>query len=263
MSQIPPTTDHMTDTDTATAHTWIVLGASSSIARAFAQQVASEGHALILAGRDTPDLDIAAADLRIRHGATVAVVPFDALALEDIPAFVERCTVLAPGGLSLFVAFATMPAQSELDQSAAALDRMIRANVTGVAAVLNAFAPVLETQGHGHVVAIGSVAGDRGRLKNYNYGATKAALHTYLQGLRARLCRHGVTVLTVKPGFTDTAMSFGNPGMFLVASPQALATAILHAVARGTLVLYYPRFWQLIMLIIRHIPERIFQRLNI
>lgn len=242
---------------------WIILGASSAMARAYAHRVASAGHPVILAGRDTPDLDITAADLRVRYRALVQVVAFDALALADVPAFVERCTQLAPQGIQVFIAFATMPTQNVLNQSASALDQMVRTNFTGIAALLDAFAPTLEQQGHGNVVVIGSVAGDRGRLKNYSYGASKAALHCYLQGLRARLFRHGVTVLTVKPGFIDTAMTFGTPGMFAVASPQALADAIFEATRRQSLVMYYPRFWRLILFIIRSIPDRIFRRLNI
>jgi len=112
-------------------------------------------------------------------------------------------------------------------------------------------------------VALGSVAGDRGRLKNYVYGAAKAGLHTYLQGLRARGVRSGVQVVTVKPGFVDTAMTWGLPGMFLVASPDAIAAACLSAVAKKRDVIYAPFFWWGIMTIIRHIPERIFKKLNI
>ncbi|HEX2114477.1 MAG TPA: SDR family NAD(P)-dependent oxidoreductase, partial [Alphaproteobacteria bacterium] len=108
-----------------------------------------------------------------------------------------------------------------------------------------------------------SVAGDRGRIKNYVYGSAKAGLSAYLQGLRARLFRSGVTVTTVKPGFVDTAMTFGLPGMFLVASPESVARACLAAARRGREEVYVPFFWWGIMTIIRNIPERIFKRLSI
>lgn len=246
-----------------TEATWVILGASSAIARAFAQAAAQAGAGIILAGRDTPDLAITAADLKVRYDVLVNVLDFNAQDLGNAPKFAARCQELSAAPLSLFLAFGVMPTQAESDADPKKLEALVSTNFTGAAAVLNAFAPLLETQGSGHVVVVGSVAGDRGRPKNYSYGATKAALHAYAQGLRARLCRSGVTVLTVKPGFTDTAMTFGTPGMFAVASPESLAAAILRAVAKRKLVLYYPGLWWIIMLIIKHIPERIFQRLNI
>ncbi|MGH8529571.1 MAG: SDR family NAD(P)-dependent oxidoreductase [Nevskiales bacterium] len=247
----------------AAQNTWVVLGASSSIARAFARAAAESGSAVILAGRDQADMQASAADIRLRSGRSVEVLAFDASATGGHAGFVHRCRALCNGRLNVFLAFGHMPAQAALDNDPQSLRTTIEANFLGAASILTQFAPVLEAQRAGHVVVIGSVAGDRGRLKNYVYGAAKAGLHAYAQGLRARLCRSGITVLTVKPGFIDTAMSYGQPGLFLVAQPEALARAILGAVERGRLIMYYPWFWRWIMLVIRHIPERIFQRLNI
>ena len=129
--------------------------------------------------------------------------------------------------------------------------------------ILSRLASKLERDTSGCIVVISSVAGDRGRLKNYVYGSAKAGLNTYLQGLRARLARADVSVTTVKAGFIDTDMSFGTPGMFLVASPDACAATCLELGESGRDVAYFPWFWRYIMLIIRHIPERIFKRMNI
>lgn len=247
----------------AAQNTWLVLGGSSSIARAFAHAAASDGSALLLAGRDQRDLQASAADLRLRYGRSVEVLAFDACDSSSHAAFAQHCRSLVTGRLNIFLAFGQMPAQAAIDTDAGLLRTTVETNFLGAASVLTQFAPIMEAQRDGHVVIVGSVAGDRGRLKNYVYGAAKAGLHTYAQGLRARLCRSGVTVLTVKPGFVDTAMSYGQPGLFLVAQPEALARAILHAIERRRLVLYYPWFWYWIMLIIRYIPERIFQRLNL
>jgi short-subunit dehydrogenase len=107
------------------------------------------------------------------------------------------------------------------------------------------------------------VAGDRGRPSNFVYGSAKAGLNTYLQGLRARLARHGVSVTTIKAGFMDTAMSYGLPGMFLVASPDSAAKACLQAARKKRNVLYFPFFWWLIMAIIKAIPEGVFKRLKL
>jgi len=107
------------------------------------------------------------------------------------------------------------------------------------------------------------VAGDRGRQSNYVYGAAKGALTLYLQGLRNRLQTAGVRVVCVKPGFVDTAMTFGMPGLFLVASPEHVGERIARAVEGKTDVLYVPWFWRYIMLIIRAIPEAVFKRMKL
>jgi short-subunit dehydrogenase len=128
--------------------------------------------------------------------------------------------------------------------------------------VLLHLAPALERQGEGRVIVVGSVAGDRGRLKNYVYGSAKAGLHAFAQGLRARLFRAGVQVTTVKPGFIDTAMTFGMKSGPLMASPEACARACLRHAKRGREIAYYPPVWRLIMLIIKHIPEPLMKRMS-
>jgi short-subunit dehydrogenase len=248
-----------------TRNVWLILGASSSIARAFARLVAREGEALLLAGRDLDDLERSAADLRARGAASAEVLPFDATDYGAHAAFVERCRTAAGAErrLNIFLAFGAMPGQAEIDADPALVIDTIAANFTGAASVLQRLAPILEAQRGGQVVALTSVAGDRGRLKNYVYGSAKAGLNAYLQGLRARLYRAGVTVTTVKAGFLDTAMTFGLPGLFLLAPPEACAAACRRHAAKGRETVYFPFFWWGIMAIIRAIPERIFKRLSI
>jgi short-subunit dehydrogenase len=243
---------------------WLILGASSAVARAFARAVAAEGGALLLAGRDLEDIERSAADLRAR-GARADVLPFDAADFAGHAAFAQRCAAARGDGgrLNVFLAFGAMPDQAAIDARPLLVVDTVTANFTGAASVLTHLAPILEAQGSGRVIALTSVAGDRGRLKNYVYGAAKAGLNAYLQGLRARLFRAGVSVTTVKAGFLDTAMTFGLPGMFLVASPEACAAACLRHAAKGREVVYFPVFWFGIMTIIRAIPERIFKRLSI
>jgi short-subunit dehydrogenase len=249
---------------TTPARTWLVLGASSAIARAFARVAAEDGADVILCGRDRDDLDRTAADVAVRARRRVSVFDFDALDFGSHAGLLQRAREEAGAGtLSIFLAFGTMPAQAEIDQDAALAFRTIESNYIGAVSVLQAAAPVLEAQKGGAVIALSSVAGDRGRIKNYVYGSAKAGLTAYLQGLRARLFRSGVTVTTVKPGFVDTAMTFGLPGMFLVASPEAVARTCLAAARRGREEVYVPFFWWGIMTIIRNIPERIFKRLSI
>jgi len=242
---------------------WVVVGASSAIAVAFARRVAAAGCSVVLCGRDRDDLDIRAADLRLRYGVPAEVVRFDATDPASHGDVIGRLRAVVSGPVSLFVAAGSMPEQAALERDPPGVLATLEANLLGVVSLLTRMAPWLEDQRGGAVVVLGSVAGDRGRRKNYIYGAAKAGLHAYLQGLRARLFPAGVAVVTVKPGFVDTAMTFGQPGLFLVASPDALAAGCLRAVEKGRDVVYLPWFWRWIMLIIRLIPERIFKRTNI
>jgi short-subunit dehydrogenase len=129
--------------------------------------------------------------------------------------------------------------------------------------LLSHLADYFENRKHGFIAGISSVAGERGRQSNYVYGAAKGAFTILLQGLRNRLFPHGVRVLTVKPGFVDTGMTFGMRGLFLVASPEYVGERIARSVVRGRDVVYIPWFWRHIMLIIRLIPEFIFKRLKL
>ncbi len=245
-----------------TEDTWLVLGASSPIARAIARRVAERGQRLLLAGRDREDLSRIAEDLAVRGAARVEVLAFDAADLESHAGFAARCAELAGGGaLAVLVAFAVMPEQPDIDGDPSLVRRTIDTTFTGAASVLHHLVPQLERGGR--VVVLGSVAGDRGRPRNYVYGAAKAGLHAYLQGLRGRLHRRGVPVTTVKLGFVDTPMTFGRRGTFLVASPDAAAAAVLRHADRGTDVCYVPAFWRPVMLAIRLVPERWFKRLDL
>lgn len=242
--------------------TWIVLGATSAMARAFARQVAAEGAALLLAGRDSDDLAALAADCKLRGARLAEAVPFDARDPSGFAAIVERA-LAEEGEINAAVFVGSMPAQAEIDADPSLIDGTVTDSFTGPARFLQMLAPVIEERGQGTVVGVGSVAGDRGRLGNYVYGAAKAGFHTYLSGLRNRLTRAGGHVVTVKPGFVDTAMTWGLPGMFLVAAPEKVAADILKAVRKRRNVIYTPVFWALIMLIIRHIPEPIFKKMKI
>jgi len=139
-------------------------------------------------------------------------------------------------------------------------------NYTAPASVLSQAAALLEEQGQGGLlVALGSVAGDRGRPSNYTYGSAKAGLHAYMQGLRGRLASQGIRVLTIKPGPVDTPMTFGLgfPGGLLTADPESVARSILRAIERGGEVVYAPCFWAGIMAVLRAIPESVFKKMKL
>lgn len=242
--------------------TWIILGATSSMARAFARKVAAEGAGVLLAGRDMDDLAIQAADAKVRGARMAEAVAFDARAPEGFQSLIDRLAG-EEGELNAAVFVGSMPAQSEIDADPSLIDGTVTDSFTGPARFLQMLAPLMEARGGGTVVGVGSVAGDRGRIGNYVYGAAKAGFATYLSGLRNRLTRAGGHVVTVKPGFVDTSMTWGLPGLFLVATPEAVAEDLWKAVRKRKNVIYTPFFWRYIMLIIRHIPEPVFKKMKI
>ncbi|MCP5036055.1 MAG: SDR family NAD(P)-dependent oxidoreductase [Rhodobacteraceae bacterium] len=244
------------------SETWIILGATSSMARAFSRQVAGEGARVLLAGRDIDDLKRAATDLSVRGAKSAEAVAFDARNPESFGAVISLAEK-GEGMINAAVFVGSMPPQEDIDADPSLIDGTVIDSFTGPARFLQALAPIMEARGGGTVVGIASVAGDRGRIGNYVYGAAKAGFATYLSGLRNRLTSAGGHVVTVKPGFVDTAMTWGLPGMFLVASPDAVAASIMKAMKKQKNVIYTPFFWRYIMLIIRHIPEFIFKKMSI
>jgi short-subunit dehydrogenase len=141
--------------------------------------------------------------------------------------------------------------------------REFTVNGTATIAIAAAVARQMETQGRGTLAVISSVAGDRGRASNYVYGAAKAAVSTYLSGLRQRLSPRGVNVLTVKPGFVDTPMTASFKKGLLWAKPEHVARGIVHAIDKRRAVVYLPWFWAAIMAVIRGIPEFVFRRVQL
>lgn len=239
----------------------LILGATSAIARGTAAAFAARGHALYLASRDLDELQRSATDLHLRYGVEVRYGLFDAEATETHEAFLQQVIAEMQGLSGVVLAFGYLGDQiAARDFSVGA--KVIAANFTGAASILSLCASYFEPLKHGFIIGISSVAGDRGRQSNYVYGAAKGALSLFLQGLRNRLFASGVRVITIKPGFVDTAMTFGLPGLFLVASPQQIGEDIARTLKKSADVVYLPGFWRYIMLIIKHIPEPIFKRLK-
>jgi len=240
-----------------------VLGATSAIARATADALARRGYPLYLGGRDADELDRVATDLAIRHGVPVRHGAFDALQTPRHGAFVNRVIAEAGPLAGAVVAFGLLGDPQKARDDPREADRIFRTNFNGAASVLGHLANHFEGRGSGFLVGLSSVAGDRGRRGNYAYGAAKAGLTAFLSGLRHRLSAKGVRVVTVKPGFVDTAMTFGLPGMFLVASPASVGERIARAAGDGPEVVYVPAFWRPVMALIRALPEPLFKRLDL
>jgi short-subunit dehydrogenase len=242
----------------------LILGATSGIGKAVAHCLAARGQDLIVAGRDQDELHALATDLEIRYQVAVQPACYEATDFASHGDFFSACATGSSSPLTgLVFCQGTMADQAEAERDFAMCRQMIDVNYTSAVSLLNLAAAHFAERGSGYICALSSVAGDRGRQSNFLYGSTKAALTVYLQGLRNRLARRGVTVVTVKPGFVDTAMTWGllKAGSPLVASPGRAARDIVRAIDRRANAIYTPWFWRGIMTIIQSIPEPIFKRM--
>jgi short-subunit dehydrogenase len=241
----------------------LIIGACSAIAQATARRFAKAGDALLLVARNEDRLQAVAADLRTRGAASVATLVLDVLDYARHRAIVEHAAITL-GGLDLaLIAHGSLPNQKASEASFTESRLAFETNTLSVISLLTELASYFAARGNGTIVVISSVAGDRGRQSNYTYGAAKGAITLYLQGLRNRLYRDGVQVITIKPGMVDTPMTSAFDKGPLWASPDQVARGIDKAIRQGKNVAYVPWVWKYIMLVIRLIPEWIFKRLSL
>lgn len=241
----------------------VVIGATSAIARHCTRVWLGEGTAhVILAGRDAARLERVAADLRVRSPQstieTRAIDFNDPARIDD--AVGETCATRCPD--IVLIAQGSLPDQAECQAQLASAAEALQVNAVSPALFAEAFVRRMEQAGRGTVVILGSVAGDRGRRKNYVYGAAKGMLDRYAEGLQHRLAGSAVKVVLAKPGPTDTPMTAHLPKRGL-ASPEDVARRIVAAARNGSPVVYAPAKWRLIMLVLRHLPRFVFNRLDI
>ncbi|MBX9913860.1 MAG: SDR family oxidoreductase [Pseudomonadaceae bacterium] len=241
----------------------LIIGATSAIAEACAKRFAAQGHSLYLLARNSSRLESLAQDLRVRGAAAVHCASFEANALDTHQALLTQVKAELNGLDRVLIAHGTLSDQQACEQSVELTLQELQTNALSVIALLTLLANHFEQQRHGSIAVIGSVAGDRGRQSNYIYGTAKGALNIFLQGLRNRLHKSGVQVLTIKPGFVDTPMTAAFPKSPLWATPEKVAADIDKAIEKNKDVLYTPGFWMLIMLIIKSVPEQIFKRLSL
>lgn len=242
----------------------IIVGATSGIGRAIARRLGAAGYSLILAGRDLDALGEIAGDIQVRFAATAEPRSFEALDFESHAEFFGECVEYFAGNLrGLVLCHGQMPDQDAASHDFALVRRMIEVNYLSAVSLLGIAADHLELEQRGFIAAITSVAGDRGRASNYLYGSSKSALSAVLSGMRVRLAKSGVSVIDVRPGFIDTQLTWGRPGMFLVASPDTVARDLYRGIVKNRAVVYTPFFWAPIMWIIRAIPDFVFRRLRL
>jgi short-subunit dehydrogenase len=241
----------------------LVVGATSAIAAETARVYAAYGARLFLTGRDAGRLEAVAADLRVRGASAVETALLDTTDHARCGVVIEQAWD-AFGGLDVaLIAHGVLPdqarCQASADEAIAALD----VNFVSAVAILTPLANRFEAAGRGCLAVITSVAGDRGRQSNYVYGAAKGGLDRFLQGLRNRLHRAGVAVVTLKPGFVDTPMTAAMPQGPLFVSARRAGRAAHGAIERRRDVAYIPWFWRPIMGVVRALPEALFKRLRL
>jgi len=240
----------------------ILVGASSGIGAALACHLADQGYSLALLARRTELLSTLCEQINLKAGVTLArAYPHDVKDYDSVPALLQ--SILADlGGVDLFIYNTGISLPVGLKKFNFEKDRQtIEVNFLGALAWLNPVAAMFQSLNSGQIVGISSVAGERGRVGNPSYNASKAALTSYLEALRNRLTRHGVHVLTAKPGFVDTGMLAGAKGMFWVISAEQAARDIYKAIRDRKQDIYTPARWRWVMLLIRNIPSVIFRKM--
>jgi decaprenylphospho-beta-D-erythro-pentofuranosid-2-ulose 2-reductase len=239
--------------------TLLIIGATSDIAVSAAHQYASNGYNLQLAARNKDDLDSTITDLAIRYRVDVSAFQLDILDYQSFKKFIDSLTPLPD---VILCAVGLLGDQAHAQKDIFESTKIMRTNFEGPSLFLNEIANKFEERGTGIIIGVSSVAGERGRSSNYIYGSGKAGFTAFLSGLRNRLSKSGINVITVIPGYIDTRMTKGlNLPSILTSSPKILTYKIFRKMSHS--VIYCSRRWYVIMLLIRLIPESIFKKLNI
>jgi short-subunit dehydrogenase len=241
---------------------WVlILGAGSDIAVAAARRFAREGYNIFLASRNLPELNKETTNLNIRYEVEAKALYFDALDFKSHDAFYSELT---PKPIGVLLAFGMLDNGKNGKKSLLEAQKIIETNFTGAVSILETIARDFEIRQKGFIAAISSVAGDRGRQSNYIYGSAKSGLTTYLSGLRHRLYKKNISVLTIKPGFVSTKMTAGlELPERLTADSSEVADRIYQGIKKHKNTIYVKPLWRWIMLIIIHLPEFIFKRTSL
>jgi len=241
-----------------------LLGATRGMGRALARLMAERGDTLFLLGRDGAELDKSARDLEVRGGRAVPVghAECDLDRPEQFASALDAAEA-ALGGLDAVVVTAGLFAtQEQLEQEPARAHALLRVNFTNTVVFCEEARRRLLARGGGTLCAFSSVAGDRGRKPVVLYGAAKAGLSRYLEGLDHRFRAQGLRTVCVKPGFVKTSMTEGLRPPPFAGEPEPVARAVLRAIDRGQAVVYAPGIWRLVMLVIQHLPRFVMRRVG-
>jgi decaprenylphospho-beta-D-erythro-pentofuranosid-2-ulose 2-reductase len=239
------------------------LGATKGMGRALARLMAGRGERLFLLGRDTLDLERSAKDLEVYgKGAGVAFTQCDLLDPKGFAPALDRA-VESLGGLDAVVVTAGLFAgQEELEADAALRDNLLAANFTNTIHFCELARERLLAHGGGTLCVFSSVAGERARKPVLFYGAAKAGLSYYLNGLDHKFRSRGLRTVIVKPGFVKTGMTAGLKPPPFAGEPDAVAQTVLAAIDKGSPVVFAPPIWRWVMLAIRFLPRAVMRRIE-
>lgn len=241
----------------------LILGATSTIAKHTIRLFAADEHSLYLVARNEDKLASMKQDMLVRGAKDVN---YESLDLSDDKQHIDlmsRVTETMGSIDTVLIAYGTLSDQNISIESYANTLKELQINCLSVISLLTILANQMEQQGSGSIAVISSPSGDRGRQSNYIYGTAKGALTIFLQGLRNRLSKSNVHVLTIKPGFVDTPMTKDFKKGFLWANPEVISKGIYNAIKKKREVVYLPFFWRYIMIIIKSIPEKLFKYLSL
>lgn len=243
----------------------ILVGASGGIGSALAHKLADNGYSLALFSRDADAMQKVCNEINVKSGETRALAfPHDVTQYETIPASLRKA-IADLGGLDTFVYVAGYIYFPQLNEFNFEQDRrMVEVNLLGAMAWMDEVAALFQAAKGGQIVGVSSVAGDRGRIGNPGYNTSKSGFTTYLEALRNRLTRHGVNVITVKPGMVKTEMlALPNaPRPVLAVTAEKVADDIYKAILKRKQVVYTASIWMWVMMVIKHVPSAVFRRLN-
>jgi len=241
----------------------LIIGATSAIAEHCARIWAANGDALHLVARNEQHVQTIAADLEVRGASNVTTYCIDLNDIDEHEELLNSADELLGGVDIVLIAHGTLSNQKSCELSVKETLAEIQTNALSSISLLTLIANRFEAKQSGTICVISSVAGDRGRASNYVYGSAKAMVTTFTSGLRQRLYKSNVSVVTVKPGFVDTPMTSEFKKGFLWAKPTVVSRRIVNAIDKGEAEVYVPSFWWFIVLLIRLVPIMIFNKLEI
>lgn len=242
----------------------LVLGGNSAIAKSIAEKFASDKTDIFFAGRNIAEQERIANDFRLRYGINTWSGSFDATDYGSHEQFLSDVLKVMPSVENVILAFGML---GEQQKAAADFDharQIFQVNFMGSVSILTHLSNYLKEKRKGGIIVISSIAGDRGRQSNYIYGSAKGGLSIYCQGLRNELSKYNVNLMTVKPGFVDTPMTYGlELPKLLLSSPEKVGRIVYKSFRKKKDIVYAPSYWRYIMMIIRSIPEKFFKKLNL
>ena len=238
------------------------LGATKGMGRALARQMAERGDTICLLGRNASDLERSAADLSVRGASKAPFIPCDLEKPDTFSPAIDGAREVLGGLDAIVVTAGIFATQEALENDHALAEKLLRVDFTNTVLFCEAAKRALLREGGGTLCVFSSVAGERGRKPVILYGAAKAGLTRYLEGLDHKHSADGLRVVTVKPGFVKTGMTAGLEPPPFAGEPEGVARQVLRAIDRGTPVVYAPPIWRLIMAVIRALPRAVMRRVG-